>query len=106
VVSYNIKDSYAYQAEVDIWSEPKEGTLVLDTYATVEEGEPQPIRAASLNRLVEELTGHQMPGLYSFSLYLYLCSSFRADMTFMSTFLLTYRSFTTPRLLLEKLKQR
>jgi len=58
-----IDDSSSATVDLDIWSEPEEGTLVLDTYVPVEEGEPQPIRAASLNKLVQKLTGEMMPGI-------------------------------------------
>jgi hypothetical protein len=75
--------------EVDVWAEPKEGTLVYDMNAAVEEGGLRPVRAGTLNRLVEKLTDEVMP-----------------DLNFLPTFLLTYRSFTTPKKLLEKLKQR
>lgn len=75
--------------QIDIWSEPPDGTLVYDIYAAVEEGGLRPVRAGTLNRLVEKLTDEVLP-----------------DLNFVPTFLLTYRSFTTPKRLLEKLQQR
>lgn len=77
------------EEDVNIWLEPDQGTLVFDTTVPVEEGEQVPIRAASLNKLIEKLTDETA-----------------VDLSFIPTFLLTYRSFTTPDRLLEKLKER
>ena len=63
--------------------------LVYDYFVEVDDEEERPIRSATLNKLVEVATGSKLP-----------------DLNFSSIFLLTYRSFTTPRHLLEKLKQR
>lgn len=72
----------------NIWNEPTSGTIVYDEPAaggTKSRG----IRAASLNRLV-----------------LHLTSPDEADVTFLKTFLMTYRLFTPPIVLLRKLIQR
>jgi hypothetical protein len=77
------------EEDVNIWLEPDQGTLVLDTTVAISAGEQPPIRAASLNKLIEKLTDER-----------------GVDLSFIPTFLLTYRSFTTPDKLLGKLKER
>lgn len=63
--------------------------LIYDLYADVEDNDERPIRAATFNKLVEAATSSKL-----------------SDLNFLPTFLLTYKSFSTPRRLLEKLKQR
>lgn len=63
--------------------------LIYDYYVDVEEGEERPIRAATLNKLVEIATSSKL-----------------ANLQYTPTFLMTYKSFTTPKKLFEKLKQR
>jgi hypothetical protein len=70
--------------DVNIWDEVVEGNIKIDSHDGKQE-----VAAGSLNQLVKHLTSDQ--GL---------------DGRFVHTFLLTYTSFTTPRMLLEKLKQR
>ena len=63
--------------------------LIYDYWVDVEEGEERPIRAATLNKLVEIATSSKL-----------------ANLQYTPTFLMTYKSFTTPKKLFEKLKQR
>lgn len=63
--------------------------LLYDYWVDVEEGEERPIRAATLNKLVEIATSAKL-----------------ANLNFTPAFLMTYKSFTTPKKLFEKLKQR
>lgn len=63
--------------------------LIYDMWADVEDEEERPIRAATLNKLVEVATSSKL-----------------SDLNFLPTFLLTYKSFTTPKRLFEKLRQR
>jgi hypothetical protein len=67
----------------------KDRKLVYDMWADVEDEEERPIRAATLNKLVEVATSSKL-----------------SDLNFLPTFLLTYKSFATPRRLFEKLRQR
>ena len=69
--------------DVPIWSEPTDPSVV----NIVVDGEE--VKSGTLNKLVERLTSSQM-----------------MDIKFRDTFVLTYRSFTTPEMLLEKLIQR
>jgi len=69
--------------DVNIWEEPEDNVLYSN-----EGGELQ-LRAASVNKLVEKLTHHQ---------------SF--DPRMIDPFLMTFRTFTSPSTLLEKLTQR
>lgn len=69
---------------VNIWEEVPEGNIRVD----VNDGK-QEVGAGTLNQLVKHMTSEH--GL---------------DGRFVNTFLLTYTSFTTPRMFLEKLKQR
>jgi len=70
-------------------SELKGRKLIYDMYVEVEDDDERPIRAATLNKLVEVATSSKL-----------------SDLNFLPTFLLTYKSFTTPKRLFEKLRQR
>eukprot|EP01105_Mastigella_eilhardi_P017713 TRINITY_DN4084_c0_g1_i5.p1 TRINITY_DN4084_c0_g1~~TRINITY_DN4084_c0_g1_i5.p1 ORF type:complete len:1322 (+),score=230.17 TRINITY_DN4084_c0_g1_i5:3-3968(+) len=76
-------DGQKEEQGINIWDEPADnaGNFIPDTEFT--------IRAANLNKLVEHLT---LAG--------------KTDITLQKTFITTYRSFTTPELLFEKLLQR
>ncbi|ELR16360.1 RasGEF domain containing protein [Acanthamoeba castellanii str. Neff] len=69
-------------ADVNIWDEPAEGNIVRDAKTGA-------IRAGTLNQLVANLASQQ-----------------RMDHTYVDSFLMTYKTFTTPHMLLEKLLQR
>ncbi len=78
----------------------------------VENGEPC-IHAATLNKLVVQLTTSATPGTLSNLYALAPCmqpksntSHFNADVRYMKAFLMTYLSFTNPKTLLLKLMER
>lgn len=73
----------------NIWSEPPGNVVYDETASSAGPSKIRQIKAASLNRLVLQLT-----------------SSDAADLTFQKTFLMTYRLFTTSITLLRKLIQR
>lgn len=78
-----------YTLTPKIWDEPIDSTTAKQDL--VDEGKTAKVvtKAATLNRLVTALTAEK-----------------NHDTPFMNTFMLTYQSFTTPALLLEKLLQR
>eukprot|EP00002_Diphylleia_rotans_P008724 TRINITY_DN1872_c0_g1_i1.p1 TRINITY_DN1872_c0_g1~~TRINITY_DN1872_c0_g1_i1.p1 ORF type:complete len:728 (-),score=130.63 TRINITY_DN1872_c0_g1_i1:227-2410(-) len=76
--------------DVDIWDEPDcEGKNITFEPVSNTVEDSREIRTASLNKLVERLTAEK-----------------NADSNFVKTFIMTYRSFTTPEKLLYKLLRR
>jgi hypothetical protein len=93
---------------VNIWDEPAEGNIVRDAKTGA-------IRAGTLNQLVANLASQQRMGTRIRPLFLWHCSHdarhthtrmMNADHTYVDSFLMTYKTFTTPHMLLEKLLQR
>ncbi|KAJ3436717.1 ras guanine nucleotide exchange factor i-related [Anaeramoeba flamelloides] len=72
--------------DIDIWDEPPDS---VNNICYIEENNKKVIKAATLNKLIENLTNEK-----------------KSDTDFMKIFLMTCQSFTTPRKLLRKLLQR
>ena len=55
--------------EVDIWAEPSgDEYLVYDVYADVDQNDKRPVRAGTINKLVELATSEQIQtGIYHFA---------------------------------------
>ncbi|KAJ5074401.1 guanine nucleotide exchange factor [Anaeramoeba ignava] len=86
-VEFQIETLSKKQEHLTIWEEKSEGENILFTEET--RSRTGSIRAATLNKLIENLT----PEL-------------TVDLSFVKTFLLTYQSFTTPEILFQKLVER
>ncbi|KAJ5075793.1 ras guanine nucleotide exchange factor i-related [Anaeramoeba ignava] len=87
--SLGLEDEDEDEQEDDIyfWKEPPDSNIIYQE--DKDTGEQKKIKAASLNKLVERLTHEQEHSL-----------------PYLETFLMTYQSFTTPKMLLRKLIQR
>ncbi|KAJ3445578.1 ras guanine nucleotide exchange factor i-related [Anaeramoeba flamelloides] len=72
--------------DIDIWDEPPDSD---NNVCYIEENNKKILKAATLNKLIENLTNEK-----------------KSDTDFMKIFLMTCQSFTTPRKLLRKLLQR
>ena len=90
VLQYSPPDNDDDDGEgVNIWEEPPSSSENV-TYEAAEDADGEPVlTAATLNKLVEALTNEE-----------------KVDTNFFNTFLLTYQSFTTADIFLNKLMQR
>lgn len=93
--------------DVNIWEEPVEGHILWSE--KTDSDNSKIIHAASLNKLVENLTSEanpstiEQPNTTPPSHFLTSCPS---DMLVLKTFLMTYTTFTTAEKLLHKLIER
>ena len=108
-------------AELDIWQEPADHEKNLQFEAGPNGKPTEKILCGTLNKLVERLTDDKTHGkdllfillfllfyiyiFLSLFIYIYFCLLF-PDLAYVKTFLLTYRSFTTPEILLKKIIER
>ena len=85
---------------INIWDEPNGPDFILLNEAKTE------IKAASLNKLVQEITSEETYGNFIFFFFVCDINFLFLEPDFLNAFLLTYRSFTSPHELLQKLIQR